>query len=1320
MGWNPAETDSEILAVHAALVPNGPEGEVVLFGGDEHWGAQQETAANDSWKKTRVYDVRTHSLVAGQVQSPASDVFCAHHVFIGDGRLLIAGGTSEFPVGDDGHNHDLEFLGHSRCWLYNPRARQWVETARLNRNPDQPDEARSGGRWYPGLVALGDGSAIAFFGHLDRNDTRHRNTLPERYFPSRGAWVNLPQAIGKPGTPNAGGRRYLFFPRAYTLPSGKIFSATPLPFDFAAQAGGTDGPHHSTAFDAGTGAYTTPRAATADGVHGGWDWPAVLLPLLPVDGRYNARALYWNETQPRWIDADAASPTWTDTGPRVALVAGRNRRFCNMVLLPTGQVCVVGGMHVVKPEDPVNQAEIFTPDFNWTTNQYGPGNGVWTLGAGNAIRARNYHSTALLLPNGKVWVAGSSINADAGDPATFGIRKIELFEPDYIAVVGRISIQSAPPYLPYGREFDVVIDQPAANVQRVAVIRNSSVTHSTDNDQRYVGLEIVARTASTLRLRAPPNGNVAPPGYYMLWVIDSAGNPCQLARFVRLGHVFGRVILNHSTFSHEEVQATSGGAAAATFVRSLYVDYDGFRDPELTGFPAFTLTWAGGGSVPANQVRLEFAARYTEASPPHPDIPTRITYAYHVIFDTLDAYNGWLDRRDIDVRFVHGGVECEARIKLTKSPNPYMIDVEPDGTNPYWLSTDVRVFKFRPGETRYGSTFPASPAGDAPYTFVRSVIDRLRNGMLSFNAFPIEQQDAVLDGAYLSGMPPQATFNFAVAKVRYRATTTTAQNVRCFFRLCNVATTGLEFNTSTVYRSTPGPNPVPLLGIAGGKLVSIPFTNEPRINTVTGQPGAAALTGQPLSAAYDIQSIAPSAGGAEVTAYFGVYLDINQPVKRFPPNPVGDGPYAEQASQPIRDLLRGWHNCLVAEIWLDVDPTEPGSTPANSDNLSQRNLAIVGLENPGLAASRTAMHAFEVSPSKTAKGEAFLNPKTASTSPLMEVAARRPRLPDELMFDWHNLPPDAEATVYFSDLDTSKLGPLLDSRISPPSFTILDAHTIRFRIGDCGWLPLPGEREVRIPALLAIKLPDGIIEGQLYKASVHQVDGRTNQIVGSFTLEMPVSRAEFLLPEAKRQLSFLGHILTTLDLADRWRPLFEKWVMHLHGRVDALGGDSGRVRPNPDGSGEPYRPSTWTPGDPFPEGGFHSGEVCHAQCEDDSKSDAKCPGWPLFAVSLAILALGVIIGAGGGGLALVIGGIAVIATLGVAIHLHREPRHCALCRFLQGILLGSVLTVALLGLAVLVTSISVRPVGFWFAGGVGVLALISGVLARCFPGGRAC
>ena len=136
MPWNPTIIDSQILAVHAALVPNGNEGEVVLFGGDEHWSAQQEPGGN--FRKTRVYDVQTHSLVGATIPSPDSDVFCAHHAFAKDGRLLIAGGTQKWPESDV-HVHGLDFLGHRRCWIYNHKQRTWTEVSRLNTNPDLPD-----------------------------------------------------------------------------------------------------------------------------------------------------------------------------------------------------------------------------------------------------------------------------------------------------------------------------------------------------------------------------------------------------------------------------------------------------------------------------------------------------------------------------------------------------------------------------------------------------------------------------------------------------------------------------------------------------------------------------------------------------------------------------------------------------------------------------------------------------------------------------------------------------------------------------------------------------------------------------------------------------------------------------------------------------------------------------------------------------------------------------------------------------------------------------------------------------------------------------
>lgn len=264
MPWNPTIVGSEILAAHAALVPNGDEGEVVLFGGDEHWFDQQEPGG--AFRKTRVYDVKTHTLVAGAVASPDSDVFCAHHAFAADGRLLIVGGTQKWPEDTDAHGHGLDFLGHRRCWVYNHKRRTWTEVAPLRPSPDQPDEPHSGGRWYPGVVTLADGEVAAFMGHPDQADTRHRNARPERYNQAANLWTLMPKSMGTTGPPNIEGRRYLFFPRVYTVPNGNVFFATAMPANFTP---GAEGPHLSTAYDPITGDYLDPKVAEPDGAYAG-------------------------------------------------------------------------------------------------------------------------------------------------------------------------------------------------------------------------------------------------------------------------------------------------------------------------------------------------------------------------------------------------------------------------------------------------------------------------------------------------------------------------------------------------------------------------------------------------------------------------------------------------------------------------------------------------------------------------------------------------------------------------------------------------------------------------------------------------------------------------------------------------------------------------------------------------------------------------------------------------------------------------------------------------------------------------------------------
>jgi hypothetical protein len=180
-----------------------------------------------------------------------------------------------------------------------------------------------------------------------------------------------------------------------------------------------------------------------------------------------------------------------------------------------------------------------------------------------------------------------------------------------------------------------------------------------------------------------------------------------------------------------------------------------------------------------------------------------------------------------------------------------------------------------------------------------------------------------------------------------------------------VAATGLEFDPNTTYRrTTVGPNTVPLIGTAGGEIASIPFFASDRVETVQGQPGATSMASQVLDSTYEVRDIAPNPSGAEVTVYFGCWLDINQTRKRMPLSPGGsDGPWAEASCQSIQELTRARHMCIVAEVFFEEDLTVGGETPGSSDNLSQRNLAILHSENPGGPGSHTVMHAFEIKPS---------------------------------------------------------------------------------------------------------------------------------------------------------------------------------------------------------------------------------------------------------------------------------------------------------------------------------------------------------------------
>jgi galactose oxidase-like protein len=208
------------------------------------------------------------------------------------------------------------------------------------------------------------------------------------------------------------------------------------------------------------------------------------------------------------LDLSQPTPAWRSVAPM--LVA---RQFPNAVLLPDGSVLAVGGGQLGEYEKPVRLAERFDPSTE-----------TWTAMAVEHT-PRCYHSTALLLPDGRVLSAGM----DHGKFARTG----EVYSPPYLFAGPRPTIAAVPTEVAYGQAFTIATPE-AANVARVALLRPGSVTHAFDFEQRYVALSFSADASGGLTAHMPTSHAEAPPGWYMLFLVTEGGVPSRAA-FVHLG-----------------------------------------------------------------------------------------------------------------------------------------------------------------------------------------------------------------------------------------------------------------------------------------------------------------------------------------------------------------------------------------------------------------------------------------------------------------------------------------------------------------------------------------------------------------------------------------------------------------------------------------------------------------------------------------------------------------------------------------------------------------------------------------------------------------
>ncbi|MGQ0668354.1 MAG: galactose oxidase-like domain-containing protein [Actinomycetota bacterium] len=404
-------------------------------------------------------DARVWDPVTGNITDVSlnwqRDAFCAGHSQLPDGRQFLTGG----------HVHLGKFgLGVKNNDFFDAATNTWTSGPLL-----------SADRWYPTNVALGDGRTLIFSGD------RSGGTVDSYDFYSN-TITRLPTSAT---------RRVGLYPKMHLMPSGKIIWDNTLA---------------TMLFDPATNTWSA-LANTNFGSRseGG---TSVLLPglnkVLIAGGSPTIKGAITATATAEIIDLSAPSPQWRYTTPM-----NHARVWANAVLLPDGTVLMVGGgtggSNGGRYSNAVRTAELFDPV-----------NETWTDVAAQ-VAPRIYHSTAVLLPDGRVLTAGQ-------DSASSYQFQGEIYSPPYLFKGPRPTITSAPSSFGYGQAF-TISSPDASAIGRVALIRPGSVTHSVDFDQRYVDLSFTAAGGDTLNVTSPPDSNQAPPGYYMLFIVDSSGVP---------------------------------------------------------------------------------------------------------------------------------------------------------------------------------------------------------------------------------------------------------------------------------------------------------------------------------------------------------------------------------------------------------------------------------------------------------------------------------------------------------------------------------------------------------------------------------------------------------------------------------------------------------------------------------------------------------------------------------------------------------------------------------------------------------------------------
>jgi hypothetical protein len=459
--WS-AVYETEVVPIFQAVLPNG---KVLIW--DSVGDNAAETYPGHTFTRVMVWNPANNTFKRVDVQG--YNIFCAGFAHLPNGNVLVAGG-----------NKDAGLDGIVQTHIFNWRTETW------SRGPDM-----AAGRWYPSVAATATGELAIVGG----------GPATAEVYQTNGTLRSLP------GFTNTtyGGRAYPFLTSRNDVLLGLI------------------GPYDTTYTVNTSGRGAVVGTGVRDGKrrdYGSFATYDIGKSLVVGGGNLAEDGAHRVPTKTSVIvnNNSGLVPTVTATG---SMSSGRRQH--NTTVLADGSVLVTGGQTSSGPDGLVDLDHAVTSAELWN-----PATGLWTV-LSSASRIRVYHSTATLLPDGRVMTGGGGICASC-TTAGYLEKNIEYFSPPYLykkdgsgQLADRPVISTAPASIPIHANFSITSAQ-AAKVMKVALVGLGDATHSVDQGQRYVPLRFTV-SGTTLTVTGPQTGGVAPPGYYMLFITDSAGVP---------------------------------------------------------------------------------------------------------------------------------------------------------------------------------------------------------------------------------------------------------------------------------------------------------------------------------------------------------------------------------------------------------------------------------------------------------------------------------------------------------------------------------------------------------------------------------------------------------------------------------------------------------------------------------------------------------------------------------------------------------------------------------------------------------------------------